>query len=242
MNPVASLQRTARRASPESARQRHAAPVTRAPLAPPPAAAAPAPPAARRAEEPDIQHLLDGLAGFYPREADALVAVQQLGSVHGLQSSQLVLLSPADAGWLRFTWLARQWNQRPSDAQGLRLGQLSLVGLLGGVIGLMVAIAWPDVDGFLGLELGLPAAFAAALFGAGSSAGLVALLHSQQPQFVDFDRTVRHKLARGAWAVLVHDQDWAQQAGAVALIRRHGGHWCAVSSARRQRGSRRARR
>jgi hypothetical protein len=228
MNPVASLQRGARRASPESARQRH---VPRAALAPPPAAAAPAAPAAWRAE-PDIQHLLDGLVGFYPREADALVAVQQLGTVHGLESSQLVLLGPADAGWLRFTWRARQWNQRPSGSQGRRLGLLSLIGLLGGLLGLMTAITWLDFDGFLGLELGLLAAVAAALFGAATSAALVALLHSQQPQFIDFDRTVRHKLAHGAWAVLVHDLSWAQQTGAVALIRHQAGHWCAVSSAR----------
>lgn len=135
---------------------------------------------------------------------------------------------------MRFTWLARQWNQRPTGSHGLRLGPLVVVGLLGALAGLMAALLWLDFDGLLGLELQLLAVFAAGLFGAASSAGLVALLHSQQPQFIDFDRTVRHKLAGGAWAVLVHDLDWAQQAGAVALIRRRAGHWCAVSSARRQ--------
>lgn len=199
---------------------------------PPRKPAASARPAARQ-PQPDIQHLLDGLAGFYDCEADALAAVHQLGVGQGLKASQLALMGPADASRLRFTWLARQWNRRPNGARGMRPGLLGAVGLIGAVLSLLAALGLLEFDGLLSAELQLFTVVGATLCGAAAAAGLVALLHSQQPQYIDFDRRVRHKLAAGAWAVVVHDLLWAQQPTAVALIRRQGGQWCAVSSARR---------
>lgn len=185
--------------------------------------------------EADIQYLLDGLAGFYGCKADAQAALQQLEQVHGLQPAQLVLLGPADGAWPRFVWLARQWNRSPHGAGRPSTGPLASIGWAGALFGLVAGLAFLDFDSYYSVELELLALAAAVLCGAALAAGAVALLHSQQPQFIDFDRSVRHKLTGGAWAVLIHHLRWAQQAGAVAAVRRQGRQWCAVSSSRRQR-------
>jgi hypothetical protein len=191
---------------------------------------APAPPA-----EPDIQYLLDGLAGFFACKADAQAAVLELEQVHGLQPAQLVLLAPQDARRPRYSWLARQWNRRPHGTGRPSAGRFGMVGWGGALVGLMAGLAVLDFDSFCSVELELLSLVAATVCGAALAAGVVELLHSQQPQFIDFDGTVRHKLAGGAWAVLVHDLRWAQQSGAVATMRHKGRDWCAVSSARGQR-------
>ncbi len=185
--------------------------------------------------EPGIQHLLDGLAGFYDSQADARAVMQQLGQLHGLQPRQLVLLGPGDAVWLRFVVLAWQWNRRPHAVGRPTVGPLVLSGWIGALAGLLVGLLVVDFDSIHGLELQLLALAAAVFTGAATAAGAVVLLHRQQPQFVDFDRTVRRKLGAGAWAVLMRDLHWSQQAVAVATVRQQGRHWCAVSSARRQR-------
>lgn len=192
----------------------------------------PAPP-----PQAEIQHLLDGLAGFYRCKADAQAAMQQLRQVHGLQSAQLVLLGPADGAWLRFIWLARQWNRSPQGTGRPITGPLVSIGLAGALVGLVAGLAFLDIDRHqsIELELELAALAAAVLCGAALAAGAVGLLRSQQPQYIDFDRTVRRKLKGGAWTVLVHRLHWAQQSGAVAAVRRQGRQWCAVSSARRHR-------
>lgn len=184
--------------------------------------------------QPPIQHLLDGVAGFFKSEAHAWMAVHQLGATLGLQAGQVSLLAPADANWPRFFYRSMQWNRRPHGQIGFNFGPLGLVCLLGAGAGLLAALLFMEVDPLYGIELELLALSAASLCGAAVAVGLVALLRRRQPQFAGFDRTIRGKLRRGSWVVLVHDLQWSQQASVVTLIRQLSSKWCAVSSARRQ--------
>lgn len=179
-----------------------------------------------------IHHVLDGLAGFHGTEMDALTSVRLLADSHGVRADQMVLLGPHDAAWLRFMRLARQWNRRPHGQGGTSVRSVGTVMLLAATATALLVAAVLRQDEFLGFALELMTIGTAAVFGATIAAGLVVLLHRQQPQFKDFDRIVRHQLAHGCWAVLVHDLPWSRQAGVVELVHRRSTTWYAVSSAR----------
>ncbi len=182
-----------------------------------------------------MHHLLDGLAGFHASEVEALTTVRQLAESHGLQADQLVLLTPRDAAWWRFAHRARQWNRRPHGQGGTSMRSLSLVAMLTAFGASLATAAVLEQNEFVSFELELAAMATAALVGAILAASLAVLLHQQQPQFKDFDRTIRHKLAQGHWVVLVHDLPWTRQAGVVDVINRHSANWIAVTSARQSR-------
>lgn len=178
-----------------------------------------------------IHHRLDSVAGFYTSEVEALVVVQRLGQLHGVRDEHLVLLAPADALWLRFVRKASRWNRRPHHLGHTRFAPLTAGALAGVLAGAALATTAVEYEGLVATGQELMALALAALTGAMIGSGLVGLLHRQQPQFKAFDRLLRHKLADGRWVVLVHDLDWMQQAGVVALLSQHGPHWTAVSSA-----------
>lgn len=182
-----------------------------------------------------MHHLLDGLAGFHASEVEALTTVHQLADPLGLQANQVVLLQPRDAAWHRFAHRARQWNRRPHGQGGTSIRSLGLVAMLTALGAVLTTAALLEQNEFVSFEIQLAAMAAAALFGAILAASLAVLLHRQQPQFKDFDLTVRHKLSQGSWVVLVHDLPWARQAGVVDVISRRSTGWIAVTSARQSR-------
>lgn len=182
-----------------------------------------------------VHHVLDGLAGYYACEAAAQAMLAALHDRHGLTPAQLVLLSPRDARWPRFNRRARQWNRKPvARGQPPRMavwlaagvGALASAALAGSLSPI------PDeADALLTAPAVVLAVLLTTLAGALAFGGAVAGLLRQQPQYRDFDRVIRRKLADGQWVVLAHDVPWSQQAAVVALVSRFSLNWSAVSSA-----------
>lgn len=173
-----------------------------------------------------INRVLECMAGFYQHEADGRAAMRHLRLSLGLLPSQLVLLSPADAGSRRFARLTRHWAAGPTPGRaaggGLRWLWAGLGALLAGLLAALLAgPGLSDAPHLLVLLLsaGLGAAAGAAL---GQRLGRL-------PPPRRFDSSVRRQLADGCWAVVVHGVPWASQAAVVTHLRASSVKWCAVA-------------
>lgn len=174
--------------------------------------------------------VLDCLAGFYGREADARQALREIEATLRLPGIGLALLRPTDAGRLRFMRLARRWRRRP-HADGHAWSDDPL--LIG--IGVAVACAFAGACWFVAddsIDLGpevLPLIVGLSALAGSVCAGAVFLLRGR-PQHRRFDRAVRRQLGDGLWAVVAHDLPATLQARVVEVLRRSSLNWCAVSS------------
>ena len=181
---------------------------------------------ANRIKQP-IHCPLSCMAGFFENEAAARAAMYQLRLLHGLQSSQFVLLSPRDAAPASFARLARRWSGRwhdrgaPSGDLRWRLAGLagSLVLLLAGLVGVMDVSLPPGLLMMAGLG---------AVLGVSLVAALAALHWPEPPHVRRFETQVQRQLADGCWGLVAHNLPWGRQAGVVNLLRGSSLRWCAV--------------
>lgn len=193
---------------------------------------APAERHALRLDKP-LRPPLSCLAGFYDNEAQARQALRQVRQTQGLLPSQSVLLSPDDAGSLRFARLSRLWAADHGFDGRHRNGDAWLAGALGASLAVLAALAllragarqsdtWQVVMLLTALALG-------SLLGA----GLFALWVRPRPTR-RFDVQVHRQLCLGYWALVTHRVPWAGQADVVRLLRGTSRRWCAdVPRARR---------
>ena len=179
---------------------------------------------ADRADTPD--RLLSCMAGFYPSQAQAQAALRSVQVAQHLLPAQPVLLSPADAGCLRFARLSRQWASDQQGGAPRRLGGVLLASAVGASLASLAALAvllWeaPEFDAWLVMML-------LALQGLGGllGAGLFALWVRLRPRH-RFDEQVRQQLSLGCWALVLYQVPWAGQAAVVRLLRSTSLRWCA---------------
>jgi len=178
-------------------------------------------------------------AGFYRTGDSATAAVWQLQMDLGLDLSQVTVVSPAALARGSLAASAARWRNGRALADtagrpGPRLGAVA-----GGLLGALPLLAWAAAPAPPGMVL--ERLVAVALGGAvGALLGaLLALLAAGRPGGHRFDDTVQRQLGRGHHAVVVHGVPAAQQAEALALLRRTGLRWCAEAprSARRRLGA-----
>jgi len=183
-----------------------------------------------------IDHMIDCVAGFHLTESNARDASARLVALHGLLPSQLLLLQPADATWLRFLRQRRRWALSPdAEGQTWRSDRWLMTGS-GGMLAALIAALAMLIDGRPGFGLGNGWAIMihAVAIVLGMLAGYAwAATAGQSPQHRRFNTTLRGQLANGRWVVLAHDLPWERQAAVVKMLRDHSQDWCAVAMARR---------
>ena len=179
---------------------------------------------ADRADTPD--RLLSCIAGFYPSEAQARAALRSVQVAQCLLPAQMLLLSPDDAGFLRFTRLSRQWAFDQDSGGAPSIGGYGLASAAGASLASVVALVillWetPQFDAWLLMML-------LAIQGLGGllGAGLFALRLGLRARH-RFDDQVRQQLGQGCWALVLHQVPWAGQAGVIRLLRSTSLRWCA---------------
>lgn len=172
--------------------------------------------------------LLECMAGFYRSGLAARQAAEKLRQDHGLSSSQLVLLGPADASRLRFARHALGWA--PDDAREpvMQRGDGWLASVVGALLAGLAMVVWltndyPQPEDWPALWIPL-----AVLCGAALGAGLVAALAWPRTPH-RFDINVRQQLQLGCWALVACRVPWACQADVVAEMRQGSDKWCAVA-------------
>ena len=179
---------------------------------------------ADRADTPD--RLLSCMAGFYTSDLQARTALRSVQVAQRLLPAQTLLLSPDDAGYLRFARLSRQWAVDQASAGPRGIGGLWLASAVGASLASLAALVillWeaPQFDAWLVMML-------MALQGLGGllGAGLFALWVRLRPRH-RFDAQVRQQLILGCWALVLHQVPWADQAAVVRLLRSTSLRWCA---------------
>ena len=187
-------------------------------------------PPLRLVDPASIHHALDGAVGFYADEASADRVLQALLRQHGIGVVQVALLAPRDARWWRFFRRAWQWNRKAGPTASLRSDTLWKVAGAGAAGMAMLTAFVLSIEDVMPPELDVVMVLLSGLAGALAAAAVASLLVQQQPQYRQFDREVRRRLAEGQWAVLTHDLPWPRQQAVVSLFGRSSLHWCAVSS------------
>lgn len=172
--------------------------------------------------------LLSCMAGFYPTEAQARAAWQQALQTQRLLPWQVVLLSPDDAGNLRYARVSHQWASDLASARPPMIGDGWVACAVGAALAGLAALAW--------LQLGLRQSdtwqwvhLVTALVLGGLLGGGLLALWAQPPPTHRFNEQVRRQLGLGCWAVVAYRVPWAAQAGVVRLLRSTGQRWCAAA-------------
>jgi hypothetical protein len=167
------------------------------------------------------------IAGFYGELAHVREAARQLQADLGLQPSQMVMLSPRDAGSTQFALKSRRWSggwraraQAGSVSPGAVVALAGLLMLSIGVGGWVLAAEASDGLLLLGISL--------AVVCGGLAAGLAVSFWTGPPRRRRFETSVQQQLAEGCWAVVVHGVAGPRQAAVVDLLRGGSLRWCAV--------------
>lgn len=172
--------------------------------------------------------LLSCMAGFYANEAQARAALRLALQTWGLLPAQTTLLSPDDAGPLRFARVAHRWAGDLAGARPPRIGDGWVASGLGAALAGAAALAW--------IQLGLRQSdnwqwvllMTAGVLGGLLAAGLLALW-ARPPPAHRFNDQVRRQLGLGCWALVAYQVPWAAQAGVVKLLRDSSLRWCAAA-------------
>jgi hypothetical protein len=178
----------------------------------------------------NYDHDFDSIAGIFADRRDAELTLQTLRATPALQSARLVLLEPADAARRRFRALAQQWSAGAPVAGRGWSSDRWLWAALGGLLAAVLSAFGLLLSDGLSLRLVGGVIAGAALAGALSGALLTAAL-VHRGQHKTFNRTLRRKLAGGAWVVVAHEVPQGSRGNVSALIRSRSLKWCVVSSA-----------
>ncbi len=181
---------------------------------------------------------LQCIASYYSSEDQARSALARVRAELGQMRMQSGLERPDDADSLRLSWRSRRWLGLWPFAVGTTVLAFGLAVCIAGLFGLGVYAFWWTLE----LVLAEPSPgvgsiwllLLVTLLGACTCVALALAGRGQMMPSNRFARHVRRQLARGNWAVVVHDIPMPHQAAVLALMQDGCTDWSAAARAIRR--------